>query len=326
MKPHLGTSAEYFYHTGPIMEAAERAGMSMDEARQMFNEFGSYYAATSPKTETTPNLLNASLARWKHKLGIPLTETIGPVKTHMVKDKATNQMVEKELMGEKGYPMMVGPARPGQAQGVHRARLEEIRTGVGLDMLKNTKPYTFERNVQGNLEGATIDTHAIRGAVKALNDIDPGSLPPEWLNAKYREQYAKDPSSLDVATMIDDKLEIDDVMGQTEYGPLSDVYGRAAEILGVPPGVAQSLGWFGSGSDTGLGSVSKTVAELFDERVALTAKELGMEPEEVLVKALRGQMPLLSIGGLGALPLINQMTKDDEARAKKQPSAGRGGA
>lgn len=304
-EPFLGGPAQYFYHTGPIVEAAERAGMPPEEARALWNKFADYYAATSPRTPTEQNLRNASLARWKHEQGIPLTDTVGPGTVTETGEKA---------VGEHGYPMMLGEGS------IHALRLGELEGGgTGPSMLTNTKPFTFAENVKGNLEGATVDTHAIRGMLSALNEIEPGSVPEGWLRKEFRDQYKADPSSFDPALWVDDKLKqvpTPEGKAQVEYGPISDLYKAAGKKLGVSPAEMQSLGWFGSGAETGLASDLKTVSELFDERIAVTAKEMGMEPEEVLVKSLRGQMPLLGLGGLSILPFLNQMGTGDERKSK----------
>ena len=91
--------------------------------------------------------------------------------------------------------------------------------------------------------------------------------------------------------------------------------GRSFREGGREPGRGRSSGWFGSGAETGLGSDLKTFAELFDERIAVTAKELDMEPEEVLVKTLRGQMPLLGLGGLGITPLLLPRDRDERRKS-----------
>ena len=216
MEPHKGGPAQYFYHSGPVVEAAERAGMDPEEARAAFNQFADYYAATSPRTQTEQNLRNAALARWKAEQGVPLTETVGPGGA-----TATGE----PLMGEKGYPMMLGES------GIHALRLGELGTG-GPNMLTNPKPYTFAENIKGNLEGVTADTHAIRGALSALNEIEPGAVPDEWILPKHREAYRKDPSSFDPATWVDDKLKTVSHKGQKlqpEYGAISDLYRKVLQ-------------------------------------------------------------------------------------------------
>jgi len=279
----LGTNTQFFYHTGPIYEAAIKAGLSPDEARAWLRDFSQAYAATSPRTETAQNLRNATLAMAKREADIPFRDVIG---------SGTGGI------SEKGYPMMTGEG------GIHGLLLDAVE-GPGINRATNPKPATFAGNVEGNLSGVTADTHAIRGALDALNEIEPGSIPEQWIKPKFREQYKKDPASLDPATMIDDTLasaKIDGKDMQVEYGPVADVYVRMAEMMGVSPAEAQSMGWFGSGARTGLASESKTIAELVNDRIDVTAQLLDITPEEAARKLFRREIPLAMNPASAAIP------------------------
>lgn len=297
----LGTNTQFFYHTGPIYEAAIKAGLSPDEARAWLRDFSQAYAATSPRTETAQNLRNATLAMAKRDAGIPVRDVIGP---------GTGGI------SEKGYPMMTGEG------GIHGLLLDAVE-GPGINRATNPKPATFAGNVEGNLSGVTADTHAIRGALDALNEIEPGSIPEQWLKPKFREQYKKDPSSLDPATMIDDTLasaKIDGKDMQVEYGPVADVYVRMAEMMGVSPAEAQSMGWFGSGARTGLASESKTIAELVNDRIDVTAQLLDITPEEAARKLFRREIPLAMNPASAAIPGL-LLTPDKRRDMRGRPAA-----
>ena len=279
MRPHLGTAAQYFYHTGPLVEKAVEMGIPEDVARKQLKEFALNYAATSPRTQTEQNLRNASLTRSKEKAGIPLDKQVGP---------------GGDGINEKGYPMMIGES------GIHRKLVDAIRGNEGIDVNTNPKPYTFAENVAGNLDGVTVDTHAIRGALDAMNEVEPGSIPDGFILPKYREAYKADPSQLDPATYIDDTLgdqKVDGTKMQTEYAVFSDIYRLAAAKLGVSPAEAQSLGWFGSGHRTGLASEMKTVVELIDDRIDVTSQIMNVDKETVFKGFMEGSIPLLSFGG-----------------------------
>jgi len=282
MKPYLGTPAQYFYHTGPLLDKAKDLGVPEKDALKQISRFAQNYAATSPRTMTEQNLRNASLVSAKQEAGVPLETVLGP---------------GSGGINEKGYPMMIGDS------GIHRKLVSAVEEG-GIDYNTNPKPATFAENVMGNLQGVTVDTHAVRGALDAMNEIAPGSIPKDFIKPKFRKQYADDPSSLDPATMIDDTLASQKVDGkdmQTEYAVFSDLYKAAAEKLGVTPAEAQALGWFGSGERTGLASELKTVADLIDERVDVTAQLLDRSKDEVYKDFLKGKIPLLSMGGAGLL-------------------------
>ena len=286
MKPWLGTEAQYFYHTGPIVDKALSMGYTKEQVYEWMREFADAYAATSPRTETAQNIRNATLVMTKRHLGIDIDEIIGP---------------GGGGINEKGYPMMIGDS------GIHRQLTEATQNG-GINPNTNPKPATFAENVYGNLDGVTVDTHAIRGALDAMNEINPGSIPIDYIKPKFRDQYKADPLSLNPATMIDDTMGSQMINGkkmQTEYAIFSDIYRRAAEKLGVSPAEAQSMGWFGSGDSTGLASELKSVARLLDERIDVTAQGLNKPKEEVFRMLLNKEIPLLQLfataGGAGVI-------------------------
>ncbi|MAK71965.1 MAG: hypothetical protein CMF19_07960 [Idiomarinaceae bacterium] len=292
MRPHLGTAAQYFYNTGPIIRKAIEMGIPEAQAREQLKKFALNYAATSPRTMTEQNLRNASLVSAKEARDIPLTEVVGPGGTGI---------------NEKGYPMMIGPS------GIHRL-LVDAKNAEGISYNTNPKPATFAENVMGNLQGVTVDTHAIRGALDAMNEVQPGSIPDGFIKPEFREQYKADPSSLDPAKMIDDTLgdqKVDGEKMQTEYAVFSDLYKAAAQRVGVSPAEAQSLGWFGSGDKTGLASDLKTVVDLLDERIDVTAQALNRPKEKVFVDFMSGKIPLLSFGGMTLLETGSMMEEEN---------------
>lgn len=299
MKPWLGTEAQYFYHTGPIVDKAMSMGFKKEEVYDWMKEFADAYAATSPRTETAQNIRNATLVMTKRHLGIELDEIIG---------KGSGGI------NEKGYPMMIGDS------GIHRQLTEATQNG-GINPNTNPKPATFAENVYGNLDGVTVDTHAIRGALDAMNEINPGSIPIDYIKPKFRDQYKADPLSLNPANMIDDSMGsqmIDGTKMQTEYAVFSDIYRLTAEKLGVSPAEAQSMGWFGSGDSTGLASELKSVARLLDERIDVTAQAMNESKESVFKKLLNKEIPVLSL--FGAATGAGLMSGGED-----QPQLSRGG-
>ena len=288
-RPLVGSNVQYFYHTGPLIDKAVELGISEDVAREQLKKFALNYAATSPRTMTEQNLRNASLVTAKQQRGVDLTEMIGP---------------GGEGVNEKGYPMMINPG------GIHKKLVDEAAAD-GLNFNTNPKPATFAENVSGNLAGVTADTHAIRAVFDVMNEIEPGSIPIEFIGGKnakqtkeFREKYLADPASLDPATMINDTLATQKIDGQdvqTEYAIFSDIYKKVAEKIGVKPAEAQSLSWFANGQKTGLASEPKTIVELIDERVDVTSQILGQTKDEIFKKFIQGSIPLLSLGGLTLL-------------------------
>ena len=284
-KPFVGTNVQFFYNTGPIIDKATELGYTQEQAFEALRRFAKNYAATSPRTKTEENLRSASLAGVKQERGIDIGTIIGPGGTGI---------------NEKGYPMIINPG------GLHRKLLDDVMaSGISFDT--NPKPATFAENVSGNLAGVTVDTHAIRAVFDVLNELEPGSIPLKFIGGKtaaktkeYQAMYENDPSSFDAATMVADTLgsqKIDGKNVQTEYAVFSDIYKQVAERLGVKPAEAQSLSWFANGQKTGLASEPKTIVELIDDRVDVTAQLTGMSKDEVFSKFFKGSIPLLSVAG-----------------------------
>ena len=303
IEPFKGTNVQYFYHTGPIIQKAVDMGVPREQAEKQLYNFALNYAVTSPRTMTEQNLRNASLVATKETLDIPLTTIVGPGQK------------TKDGINEKGYPMMIGPT------GIHRKLTDEKK----LDELNadlNPKPITFAQNVLGNLEGVTVDTHAIRAVFDVMNELEPGSVPIEFIGGKnaeatkkFREMYKKDPSSLDVSTMIADTLQTQKIDGkamQTEYAIFSDLYKKVAELAGVRPAEAQSLSWFANGQKTGLSSEPKTVVDLINDRVDVTAQILKQDKETVFKKFFEGKLPLLAVPASVTLLDTGASMEDDD--------------
>lgn len=289
IRPHLGSKVRYFYHTGPLIDKAKELGVPENVARNQLKKFALNYAATSPRKPTEENLRVASLVSAKEKRGIDYRDIVGP---------GTGGV------SEAGYPMMVNPG------GIHAKLIDAVKAG-GIDFDTNPKPATFAENVAGNLQGVTADTHAIRGVLDALNKAEPGSIPKEWFGDtiqkqnKLYEDYKNNPSALkpekDTLPGSLASQKIDGVSKQTEYAIISDLYKMTAEKLGITPAEAQALHWFTQGERTGLVSEPKTIIDIIEERIDVTAQALNRPKEEVFIDFFSGKIPLLSLGGLTLL-------------------------
>ncbi len=278
IEPILDIPPRYFYHTGPMYDAARRTGATADEAeRFMQQSFAPAYAGTSPRTETEQNLRNASLLQYYQAQGKPISSEIYETEGNL-----------------KGYPML----------GSHYDLTNRLLSGEA-DINRNPKPSEFNRNAQGDLSGVTGDTHYIRGVLSTLNDIRPGELPLEFLTPKAQSKY-RETGTFDPALDVDDTLRSmtrDKIKMQVEYGPMADVAFSVADRLGIAPAEAQALQWFGMGDKTGLKSAQKTISDLMNERIDVTAQVLGISPIEAYKLYVRGEIPLMAKGGVVEAPV-----------------------
>lgn len=278
-----GTAQEYFYHTAPIVRGLQAVDVPEDEAIRFLTEkFAPAFAGTSPRTNTEQNMRNASLLMHLRDKGVPISKEL--YNTHG---------------NARGYNMM----------GFHQDLAGQMFEGKH-DPLKNPKPSAFLPNTAGDLGHVTADTHNIRGALMAMNEVEPGSIHPDWFRTpEARSRYAET-AEFDPSKDIQDSLQSAMSGGrkmQVEYGPMADVTFEAAKQSGIAPGPMQSLGWFGSGADTGLASATKTIAELMNERINVTAQALGLDPKTVLRLFQEGAIPLMAEGGrVDAAPLADK--------------------
>ena len=298
----LEADTRYFYHTdGPVYRAARDAGLTDAEAQAYLRDLSNNVAATSPRTKVEENLRNATLVMAKDQQGIPFRDVVGP---------GTIRPDGTKGISEKGYPMMTAKG------GIHGGLLDDVAATGEMDVARNPKPSNFGANLSGNRSGVTMDTHAIRGTLMTLNEMDPGLVPEGFILPKFRDQYKKDPSVL-TPNMIDDTLasQMTGPKGsttklQTEYPVFADIWHDAAAKLGVSPAEAQSMGWFGFGDETNLGSARKTPVDIFDDRLSVTAQALGITPEEAARSVFRRKIPLLA-APIAAAPLLALQPQQD---------------
>jgi hypothetical protein len=280
IRPAIGSSDQYFYHTGPLAEAAANAGVPPDV---FMKRFSSYFAGTSPRTQTEPNLLNSTMLQYRAAEGLPL-------------DKPVLGLAGPEAANDVGYAMITG-MHPSLA-----GRLEIDPMG---QFATNPKPSSFGLNTAGNLQGVTADTHAIRGALLSFDARYPRQLPRQWFKSdeafgRYREGGI---DAVNLESDINDSLASATTRGvtsQVEYGPMADIYERTSGLLDVAPAEAQALGWFGLGENTGLKSASRSIVGLMNDRINVTAQLLGLPQDVVARLYFQGRIPLAGVAGAGA--------------------------
>lgn len=275
--PAVGSESGYFYHVGPIYEALRKAGLSDQEALNYVDEFADLFGATSPRTNTLDNLRNASILQFKAGQGIPFDR--------------------KALDGTPGNDRGFGMTDAHKERGLAYMNKD-------YNQAANPKPVNFTENSRGNLENVTVDTHVIRGAVDALEEVvGEGALNPNWLTKSARDTYKKE-GRFSTATDVDDGLDAKKtvpyggVTTQVEYSPMAEMFSDVANKVGVTPGEGQALAWFGTGDKTGLVSSDRTIARLWQDRVAATAEMLGVSFDQAAKMVGKKQIPIYGTGAL----------------------------
>lgn len=295
MTPGLGTQDQYFYHTGPIYQAVADADVAADP---FMKRFAAYFGGTSPRTKTEENMLNASMLQYRAGQGLPMDRPV----LGLAGDDAANDV---------GYAMITG-MHPDLA-----SRLEAVPFG---NFANNPKPSSFAQNTLGNLQGTTVDTHAIRGALLSFDSLYPGQIPKEFFKntAAYNTYKADGINAINLDSALNDSLQkasVGGVKSQVEYGPMADIYDRTASKLNIAPAEGQALGWFGMGQDTGLRSQSRSIVGLMNDRINVTAQLLGIPQETVARLYFQGRIPLASAAGVGLLSNQDEQPSQSDVEA-----------
>jgi hypothetical protein len=268
-----------------------------DAGNQAFRQYMDFVAATSPRSNVGTNVRNASYYYSRQMKG--------------------------EAMPEVGTsnPQPYGHI----AQRLHQLNAQRV-AGQGWDPLNNPKPASFVENLVGNQQPATIDTHAFRLPAMLKRD-------PRFLVTDY--EASKGAPKQNIQRMVQDGLlTMDDAYKtpaywaaqpkENEYRAMENFYKGIGEEMGLTPAQTQASAWVGGGKVTGLASdESKPFIGFFEERVMLTAQKLNMDPQDVLKRFVRGEMPLLGLTGpaaAAALPIAQQMLGQEPAPAARPES------
>lgn len=300
LEPLVGTSAQYFYHLGPVKRKLLDMGYDAAEVDDFLDEFAKAYAAFSPRTETTQNLRNAFLAMAKRRQGIDVRSVLGP---------GTIGKDGTKGVSESGYPMM-------DFQIDHFNQIME----EGWNAMANPKPATFNQNILGNHSLATVDVHATKAPLLIANELDPGSLPPEWIKPIYRNAYRENPASLTHSMLAEgmNSKELRDEAGNIvadravmEYESLSRIYDNIAKKLDISPAEAQALAWFNYGQRTGLKSQPGSLVDLLNQQIDITSQVMEIRPEDVVHGLMRREIPLLTLTGGAMMNLGDEETEQE---------------
>lgn len=256
-----------WYNTEPLRQRMAEV-MPADEVTPRYGRMMDLIAATSPRSKVPDNVRTGSYYNYLSENSLPIS------------DKPA-----------KGYGSV--------AQKLHAGNARGIADIGGWDVFKNPKPASFSTNLQGNQQNVTIDTHNMRlpGILSRDEDFLTTSIVPEKGAEPIRPREL-----LAVRGVTMDDLAADPVMWDTkprpnEYGYYEKWQQDQARDMGISPAQYQASMWLGGGDDTGLGSAAEPFLQTFEARVLYTAERMGMDPEDVLNLAVRGDIPLLAKGG-----------------------------
>lgn len=279
-----------WYDTSPI--AAAFVNELGDDGLSAFSRFMDYQAAVSPRSRVGEQVRRGSYYYGQEMRGEPFSKSQPPEPYGHIAHKS------------------------------HSGMLNDVRNNGEFDPIRTPKAASYAQNLKGNQAPATIDSHAL--ALPAIFSEDPRFLK----SGKYSlaREGASDDGGYVYERMIpqheykagvlslDEALENPSYWGgspaPTEYAAMERFYSDLAKRHDLTPAQAQSAAWIGGGDITGVQSGSEPFLKLFLDRVRHTAKQRGESEVDVLRKMIRGQEPLLGIGGAGALGAM--ALQDDE--------------
>ena len=293
-----------WYNTDPLYRRLV-SSVGETNAPEEYSRLMDVVAATSPRAKVQDNIRMASYYNYLLKNGIPIP------------DKPA-----------AGYGSI--------AQGSHVKHARNIGNEGGWNIFENPKPASFSSNLQGNPQVATIDTHNFRlpGIISQdprflatsfdelvkpeLNDRTKiiSDLVAQYPNMQdvdierfvsrldgpkpkvsFRPQDWLKSGSISMDEAVDRPNFWASQPNDNEYGYYEKWQQDQAEKLGMSPAQYQASMWVGGGEDTGLGSVAEPFLKTFEARIKYTADRLGVSPDVVMEKMLKGEMPLMAQGG-----------------------------
>jgi hypothetical protein len=299
----IGLGADKWYHNEPVRQAFLKE-LGKEEGPKAYTQFMDHVAATSPRSDVPTNIRNASFQYQHARKGQDLPDKLPYPYGHVAQN-----------LHRQNFDMLTAP-QPGN--------LSSASTPHDFgrwDIYQNPKPASFSQNLQGNLEPGTMDTHAFRNIGMRTGDprfmetsvsakykagSDPGK---DTIVAKYGEWTKPDTVAFRPQRLHKEgRLPLEEAQkipyfwaakpNPNEYGAAEQLYKRLGQERGLPTADAQAAAWAGGGDVTGLGtSAVHTFPEMMNERILFTAKMRGEDPKKTLSDFIRGNRPLLSIGG-----------------------------
>jgi hypothetical protein len=267
----LEAGAANWYNTEPLRQAFVKE-LGSAEGEAAYNRFLNYVAASSPLSSVGESIRNASYyyGRTMRNQGLPVVGEVNP----------------------PGYRHF--------RSDLHQRLLRQLEER-GFDPDLQAKVLSFAENLRGNQLPVTVDMHAFRLPAMLADDY-------RFLKAKHRafideitDLEKRQAAIKDLMKKAHDNPSMWDQVRHNEYAAIEQLYQRLARELGVTPAQAQAAAWLAGAEKTGLKSGGlkpddlKSFMAYFDNRVARTAREKGVLPEDVLREFIRGRMNLVLV-------------------------------
>jgi len=267
---HMGM--QEWYGTAPLKAAAAAEGLSEEE----FNRMMLHLASASQRSPVEGQIKRGSMTWFADRQGL-----LAPDAPEFTFPKGYGSLAQKNIL--------------------ENAR--EFAAGGTLDESK--KLGRFHQNLMGNLDPVTVDVMALRGPIMATRD-------PRWLANAVRSDG---PNGITIERprelFASGQMTVDDALNRPgfwepapkgpEYGAVEDMYRGVAQKMGIAPAESQAAAWYGSGIEAGLRSQPRTFMQAIEDRVAFTAQQRGETPLQTLAQFIRGDKPLMAIGGGGMI-------------------------
>jgi hypothetical protein len=252
------------------------------EGNRRFNHFIDLVAATSARSRVPENVRNASYY-------------------YTLSD-------DQRLPETNPYPY------GHRAQKMHRGNVERVWSG-GLNPITHSKSVSMGANAKGNYLPVTIDMHAYR--LLAMLSGDPRFLAtfvPMKLGAPRNIRKEFGAGLIGPDELGEPKFWLPQP-GRNEYAALERYFQEIARELGLTPAQAQSAAWVAGAELTGLRSdPTKKFMDFFKDRLLYTARKMNMDPRDVLKRTIRGQLSLLTLGGVALAPQLRSPEEEEGRR------------
>lgn len=318
----VGMGAHNYYPSAQHVRGAFWNELGPEEGQRGFSDYGGQNAATSPRSDVPTNIRNSSFYYVQGRQGVPLEQ-------HIVPDEEAEGGFRVQLPYPYGH--IAQKLHWGNLKNIFDPDAGDLSAAVtrmrGWNIFNNPKPVSYDYNVQGNYIPVAGDTHAVR--LPAMLSEDPDWLLPSFqqslstknpgamslakqygeigVNSKgkpivtYRPRDLYDTKRLSMETAQSIPSFWETMPNENEYGALEQLYTDISGKKGLQPAWGQSSAWSGGGKKTGLETpANKTYDDMFNDRVLYTALVRGEDPKETLRMFIRGQKPLIGLGGAAA--------------------------